>query len=558
MKAGKTMLNDIIRVGVLALGGLALALAVFWYVGLVYQEIRGGGQIVIRPLTVVDKTGKSDPELGKVLAQMLQARLEALARELSDAQASFTMNVSAGSAAQGIPSAPVGDVRLWTQQVTLQTGLFQPVELKLSVGGVEVGGIVPWLQRWVSRRRTLHFSVYYQERDVQIFGSLAALRLSDTGFRLRVKGLDTKPPSLDAVVDSLAHEIVHRHLAEDRTNRLDLLDPPEFKSLAGVLVGVTHANRNSSRGRPAQKDFADLVPRITLLADTVPEWTELGYLAARIADSGGDLLTALTYYRRVLPQFQEGNQVKLVAWTNGRISDLAAHSAGPRPSGAEIESLPRQLDYSDRITFVRDSGAEGSVVGQALATALEFQIVKATNAQRKISARYIYYAARKAGELNLQADTGAHIKDGIAALSKKGAVAEDVWPYQPGAFAEEPPATIEKAERFRITGARPLTSVDDLKRALLENGPVVAGITLYERFITSAVAKTGIIPVPTDKEQVVGGHAIVIVGYDDETRRLRFVNSWGTGWGDQGFGYLPYEYAEKYLSEAWTFRLSPT
>ena len=198
------------------------------------------------------------------------------------------------------------------------------------------------------------------------------------------------------------------------------------------------------------------------------------------------------------------------------------------------------------------------MVGQVLATALEFQIVKATNAQRKISARYIYYAARQAGELNLQADTGAHIKDGIAAPSEDGAVAEDVRPYRPGAFAEEPPATIEKAERFRITGARPLTSVDDVKRALLENGPVVAGITLYKGFMTSALAKTGIIPIPADKEQLVGGHAIVIVGYDDATRRLRFVNSWGTGWGDQGFGYLPYEYAEKYMSDAWTFRLAPT
>jgi C1A family cysteine protease len=138
-------------------------------------------------------------------------------------------------------------------------------------------------------------------------------------------------------------------------------------------------------------------------------------------------------------------------------------------------------------------------------------------------------------------------------LSSEGAVAEDVWPYQAGKFAEKPPAAVEKAERFRITDVRPLATVDDLKHALQQNGPVVAGIRVFQGAMT--VSKTGVIPLPTEKEQIIGGHAIVIVGYDDEKRRLRFVNSWGTQWGEQGFGYLPYEYVKTYLSDAWTFRL---
>jgi hypothetical protein len=559
VKTGKTMLDDAIRASFLILGGLTLGVAVIWYLGLLYQEIRGTGQIVIDPLTVIDNGGKANDELGKALAQMLQARLQSLVRELRDAQAGFTTNVRAPALAQGAPAAPVGDVRLWTQAVTLQTGLLQPIDMKLSVGGVDVGGILPGLQRWLSSRRTLHFTLYSQDTEVQIFGSLAALRLSDAGLRLHVKGPDGKAPSLDVIVDGLAHEIVHRYLAQDTTNRLEVLDPSEFTSLADVLVSVAQANRKSIRGRPAQKEFAALVPSITALADKVPDWPELGYLAARIADSGRDSHTALTYYRRVLPKFEDGGQPELVSWINTRISDLASISAEVKTPDVTVEPLPRALDYSSEINSVRDQGPEGSVVGMALATALEFQIAKVEKKQQKISARYIYYAARKkAAGFDLNIDSGAEIKDGIAVLSNEGAVTEDVWPYRPGKFAEKPPTAVEKAERFRITDARPLATVDDLKRALKQNGPVVAGITVFQGMMTVEVSKTGVIPLPTKKEQIVGGHAIVIVGYDDEKRRLRFANSWGKQWGEQGFGYLPYEYVKKYLTDAWTFRLLTT
>ena len=70
------------------------------------------------------------------------------------------------------------------------------------------------------------------------------------------------------------------------------------------------------------------------------------------------------------------------------------------------------------------------------------------------------------------------------------------------------------------------------------------------------VAKTGIVPLPTTQEKVLGGHAIVAVGYDDQTQRFKFRNSWGTGWGDQGYGYVPYAYLtdNNLASDFWTIR----
>src|SRR5262249_9095037 len=121
------------RILLISLVGLTLAIAVFWYITFVVQEIRGTGQVVIDPMTVIDNDGKGTEELGKALAQMLQARIQSLVRELQDAQEGFTTKVRASAVARRPPTAPVGDVRLWTQAVALQTGLLQPVDIKLSV-----------------------------------------------------------------------------------------------------------------------------------------------------------------------------------------------------------------------------------------------------------------------------------------------------------------------------------------------------------------------------------------------------------------------------------------
>jgi C1A family cysteine protease len=98
--------------------------------------------------------------------------------------------------------------------------------------------------------------------------------------------------------------------------------------------------------------------------------------------------------------------------------------------------------------------------------------------------------------------------------------------------------------------------LDDLKSALAANGPVVAGISVFESAMAPQVAKTGEIPLPSPRSQIIGGHAIVIVGYDDQQKRVKFVNSWGASWGQGGIGFLPYEYLEKYMSDAWTFKLA--
>lgn len=71
---------------------------------------------------------------------------------------------------------------------------------------------------------------------------------------------------------------------------------------------------------------------------------------------------------------------------------------------------------------------------------------------------------------------------------------------------------------------------------------MVGGFSVYDSFETLAVENTGLVPYPASNESLLGGHAVMIVGYDDSTQRFTCQNSWGKKWGDRGFFYMPYAY----------------
>jgi len=151
-------------------------------------------------------------------------------------------------------------------------------------------------------------------------------------------------------------------------------------------------------------------------------------------------------------------------------------------------------------------------------------------------------------------DSGAQIKDAIDVLTKQGAVEESVWPYKPGEYAAKPPAAVEKATRWQITDVRSLRGLDQIKEAMATDGPVVAGVEVYQEAMSSQVATTGIFPLPQKGSQLIGGQAIVLVAYDDQRKQFKFANDWGPHWGDQGYGYLPEEYLQKHSSDCWIFK----
>ena len=567
MRNRSGMMDDAIRIVFLVLSGLVLALISISYVYFCFQEITGTGRVVIDPVTVVTDDGKGSDELGKALAQMLQADLESRASEFQNAQKELTLTPAPNTQVTE-PSSPVthasevvGNVRGWTPDVPLKlsllkplnTGLLQPVDMKLSVGGMDVGGILPWLQKRISSRRTLHFTLYAHGDETEVFGSIAALRVNGPGIRLIVKGEDGKAPSLRVVVDRLAYEIFRRKLANDATTKVDLLQPEEFVSLAAVIVKAGDANRQSVGGRPVKDEFLAMLRDVTKLCDAVPQWPELEYFAGWIADKSSDPFTATKYYQQVLNQSDPAKNSDFYKYLSSHITELnaaAAASASITPASAEAGEW--SIDYTQYVKAIRDGGPEGSVVGQALATAMEMQIKRTLRQDVNISARYIYYAARQV-EGTTNTDSGAVIKDAIGVLAKQGAVEESVWPYKAGEFAAKPPAAVDTATRWLITQTKPLKGLDEIKSALADDGPVVVGIEMYQEGMSSQTSKTGAIPLPQKGSQLVGGHAIVLVAYDERKKRFKFANDWGSGWGDRGYGYLSDQYIKAYSSDAWSF-----
>ncbi len=97
-----------------------------------------------------------------------------------------------------------------------------------------------------------------------------------------------------------------------------------------------------------------------------------------------------------------------------------------------------------------------------------------------------------------------------------------------------------------------------MRSCLAEGFPFVFGFTVYEAFESATVAKSGVLNMPGPKEKVMGGHAVMGVGYDNAARRFIIRNSWGTDWGQKGYFTMPYDYLspDKNLSDDfWTVRI---
>ena len=96
-----------------------------------------------------------------------------------------------------------------------------------------------------------------------------------------------------------------------------------------------------------------------------------------------------------------------------------------------------------------------------------------------------------------------------------------------------------------------------MKGCLAAGYPFVFGFTVYDAFESGVVAKTGVLNMPTSAEQVVGGHAVLCVGYDDAAQRFIVRNSWGAKWGQKGYFTMPYAYmiTRGLASDFWTIRV---
>ncbi len=137
-------------------------------------------------------------------------------------------------------------------------------------------------------------------------------------------------------------------------------------------------------------------------------------------------------------------------------------------------------------------------------------------------------------------DSGCVIRDALRVAYNMGVPRETGWKYDIAKYAKAPPKHSYKSAPFhKITSYKAVpVSVSGVKAALAQGFPVVFGVAVFNSFFTG----DGNIPMPNYSDQVIGGHAMLAVGYDDSTNRFDILNSWGVGWGVNGFGTIPYNY----------------
>lgn len=213
--------------------------------------------------------------------------------------------------------------------------------------------------------------------------------------------------------------------------------------------------------------------------------------------------------------------------------------------------LPKRLDYTLRMTPMRDQGNEGTCVAFASAVGVkEYQDSAEYKKRIELSPRFLYCLCKKNDDI--PEVEGTYPRVAMKMLVKYGVCPESFWPYFPFQTDKPKKNAAKYAKKFHIKVYARLKGIMEMRRSLLINGPFLAGVKVYKAWFSKKAAKTGLMPMPQGSEDPVGGHAICIAGYDDTRKLFKFKNSWSQAWADKGYGYLKYEYLEQYCTDAWS------
>ena len=259
-----------------------------------------------------------------------------------------------------------------------------------------------------------------------------------------------------------------------------------------------------------------------------------------------------------------------------------AKAAGERTVKANLEllgvlkagpPLPATTDLRAWCSPIEDQGALGSCTANAGVGLVEYYQRRAKGTYLDASRLFLYKNTRKL--LGWTGDTGAYLRTTMGSLALFGMPPERYWPYtdaQP-AFDNEPDAfcysfaqSYKALQYYRLDppGTTAPALLSQIKTNLAAGLPSMFGFTVFSSIRQAST--TGKIPYPTGGDSVAGGHAIVAVGYDNAMSiintnpgtgatatvgALLIRNSWGTGWGDHGYGWLPYDYVLKALAVDW-------
>lgn len=206
----------------------------------------------------------------------------------------------------------------------------------------------------------------------------------------------------------------------------------------------------------------------------------------------------------------------------------------------KAKALPPKFDIKAKLPMLFNQLQLGSCTANA--TANQVWAVDQTNPFQP-SRLFIYYMSRYL-EGTTGYDAGATIRDSIKSVVRYGFPPEKSWPYVISRFKQKPTTTVMKqaAGELALEYGRINQTLNDLKSVIAAGYFVNFGFSVYESFESQAVERTGVVPLPKSNEQLLGGHAILLAGWDDSTKRFLCPNWWWTDWGMGGWLTIGYDY----------------
>jgi C1A family cysteine protease len=217
--------------------------------------------------------------------------------------------------------------------------------------------------------------------------------------------------------------------------------------------------------------------------------------------------------------------------------------------------LPQKVSLREFCPPIKNQLSISSCGSHAWITAYEIML-KQKNKDWLIegSERHHYYHVRQSEYMDTYpGDSGQQLRFGAKVLTKIGMAPEFLCPYIVKDYNVLPSTLAESYTRFWTPKSYSrVETVPDMKFLLAQSYPIVFGVKIYTSFFSLS---TYTLAMPNSRDRVLGGHAMVIVGYDENKRVFEVVNSHGRSYGDEGYLWISYEYMTKYLLDAWIMDL---
>jgi len=238
-----------------------------------------------------------------------------------------------------------------------------------------------------------------------------------------------------------------------------------------------------------------------------------------------------------------------------------------------MAALPAHYDLRNEfMPDVYDQGSLGSCTANAIAGAVQYVRRKYPQTEPDFmpSRLFIYYNER-AIEHTVPLDNGAQLRDGVKSVSKFGVCPEPLWPYNAAPadeithlFPSDSRAVLKPEQQCfdeaihhqAVAYWRMPQALNQMRGCIAEGFPFVFGFTMYSSFFDVDHQPLATTPLPAQTDDLLGGHAVLAVGYDDTTALFTIRNSWGPGHQDRGYFRMPYSYLSDPLLAAdfWTIR----